>query len=395
MDDHGHHHDEPEDRSPSLAGRLLTYLVLLIAGAALALWGGPKLAPQLPAWAAPAAKFLTPGGDAALQEVTSLRTEVDSKLGALSAGPDADAIRAIAQAEIDAAVGASTTALQSEITALRDQLTASDSGEIEARLAQMETRVEGLSAELGTINDAVSKATLEGGSISEAALATLSANGGKIDGLRAELEAIAARNGALSQRIDDVEAAATRRVAEAEAELAASAEEAKSLAAQKAMQEQLTALANAATGGGPFEQELQAVAAIDGLAVPQNLTDAAAAGIKPVALLEAEFAPLAHEAIRVSIKSDASENGGTLSKISAFFESQVATRSLEPTEGDSVDAILSRMQAGLGTGALDTVLSEAEGLAPPAKSVLASWLNDVAARHAVLGALQSLGASAS
>ncbi len=50
---------QPEQRSGGFASKALAALVLLIAGAALAVWGGPKVAPMLPA---PLAGYLTPAG---------------------------------------------------------------------------------------------------------------------------------------------------------------------------------------------------------------------------------------------------------------------------------------------------------------------------------------------
>jgi len=93
-------YEEHEEQRGSFSSKVLTWLVLLIAGAAGALWGGPKLAPQLPEWAAPAAKFLTPGGDAAVQEVTALRGEVETQLAGLDTGPDAEQIAQIVQEQL-------------------------------------------------------------------------------------------------------------------------------------------------------------------------------------------------------------------------------------------------------------------------------------------------------
>ena len=50
-----------EEAGPSFAGRALTFLLLLLAGAALGIWGAPKLAPLLPSGLAPVANWLTPG----------------------------------------------------------------------------------------------------------------------------------------------------------------------------------------------------------------------------------------------------------------------------------------------------------------------------------------------
>lgn len=414
---HLHDEVEHEERSSSFAGRMLTYLLLLIAGGALALWGGPKVAPQLPPWAAPAAKYLTPGGDAALRDVAALRGEVDEKLSALSVGPDLAEMTGIAEtvatgttraavSNLETRLMAEIGALDDTVGALRDTVTATDSGEIESRLGQMEARLEGVSAELSSLSTTVSEAALSGGKISPEALASLTANAGKIDGLKAELSVISQKNGALSQRIDEVEAAANRKVEEAAvevqsieeraAEAAAQAEiHATEAAVQKALQEQFSALDAAVKSGAGFDTELAAFAEISGTDIPENLNAAASTGILSLANLKSAYAPLAHRAIRDSIKADAKEEGGALGKVTAFFQSQVATRSLAPSEGDSTDAVLSRMEAALEQDNLEQLLVEAEALTGAAQSVLTDWLSSVTARKSVLTAVASLGASAS
>jgi len=52
---------EAEERQGSVAARLLSWLVLLVIGGGVALWGGPKIAPLLPEWAEPARAYLMPG----------------------------------------------------------------------------------------------------------------------------------------------------------------------------------------------------------------------------------------------------------------------------------------------------------------------------------------------
>jgi hypothetical protein len=64
-------HEEHVEEEPgrSLAARVLTGLVILLAGAALGIWGAPKLAPLLPSGMQPVANWLTPGVVGAETEV--------------------------------------------------------------------------------------------------------------------------------------------------------------------------------------------------------------------------------------------------------------------------------------------------------------------------------------
>ena len=64
------HHDE---EGMSWPARFLTALVLIIAGAALGVWGAPKLAPLMPSGLRPVADWLAPGKADAEAEIAALR----------------------------------------------------------------------------------------------------------------------------------------------------------------------------------------------------------------------------------------------------------------------------------------------------------------------------------
>ena len=88
-----------------------------------------------------------------------------------------------------------------------------------------------------------------------------------------------------------------------------------------------------------------------------------------LAELKTAFPGLAHEALRASLRAEAE---GYTGKALAFMKSQVATRSLTPQEGNSTDAILSRIEAALAAGNLTECLSEAEALNDAARGPLTS-----------------------
>ena len=83
------HHEEADEEEAgwSLPARVLTALVLLLAGAGLGLWAAPKLAPMLPSGMKPVADWLTPGSGAAEAEaeIAALRTDLDQGLGGVEA----------------------------------------------------------------------------------------------------------------------------------------------------------------------------------------------------------------------------------------------------------------------------------------------------------------------
>lgn len=392
--------EEYEDvRSASLASRILTWLILLIAGGGLALWGAPKVAPNLPQWAAPAAKFLTPGTLSAEKAIEDVRTETaafkestQSDLDALRAEfetrlaemSNTDELKGLIAEEVDAA----RTGFEADVTALKDQMAAIDGTEIETRLAQLETRFEGVSAEVSSINSALQDAISTGGSVSEEALAQITSKSAEIEGLRAELGQLSALIGGVSQRIDDVEAAADRRVAEAAAQAEAVAKQAETLAKNTAFQNALSDLQVAASAGRSFEEELAAIGEFGLAEIDAVLAETAPTGVATQKALQTELDDLSYDAIRASIKADADD--GTMSRVGAFFQSQLATRSTEAVEGDGTDAVLSRMNGAVAAGDLEVVLTEAQSLREEARAPLENWLSKVELRKNVLDAIAAL-----
>ncbi|MEM9209948.1 MAG: hypothetical protein AAGA63_00560, partial [Pseudomonadota bacterium] len=148
-------------------------------------------------------------------------------------------------------------------------------------------------------------------------------------------------------------------------------------------------LERALDSGDPFVA-LMNNAEID---LPQALAGVADTGVSTLVELQSEFPDLAYAAIRADIAASAGENA--LGRVGAFFRQQVATRSLEPIEGVTTDAILSRMDFALSRGELERVTQEASGLPFSALSVLTPWLDRVTERVGAVRALQTLTLSSS
>jgi hypothetical protein len=401
---HEAYDEHEEQRGTSMSARILRTLAVLVVGAGVALWGAPKLAPMLPQWAAPIVPYLTPGGDAAVEtarnEVEALRTELNDKIAGLNTEIDSDAVREIAGAVVEESVTALENSTQEQLTVMSDTIAAADSGEIEARLAQLEVKIEGLSEQLESQTTALQSVSQSGGELSEDALAQLTTNAGLINGLKAEIEQVSAMTGSLSQRIDEVEVTAERKVAEANDKVAEANEEMERVAASASSAEAaasfklgLEGARRAVARGAPLADHLDKLQAVSDAPLPDVLLASAETGVASIDALVDRFGPLAHEAIQSDIR--ANNEGGALSKLGAFVQSQLATRSLEPVEGDGTDAILSRIGAAIEDGNLQAVLSESEGLNEAAKSVLGGWIEDVNTRAQVIDALDAVSANAS
>jgi len=384
-------YEEHEERHQSLSSRILSWLVLLIAGGGIALWGGPKLAPQLPEWAAPAAKFLTPGGDAAVRDVAALRTEVTERLDSAPQGPTAEELTAMIQTEMDAL----QSSTDEKIAALEAQLASADSSNMDARISTIETQVEGVSAELNALTSSVQTTLSQGGTVSEEALADITSKSAEVEGLRAQLGEMTGQIGTLTQRIEDAETAAEARVAEAEAQAQEAEAKAAQIASNTAYQEALDTLTVQAKQGTPYTAQLAAFTETTDTEIPEILAQNANTGVAALSLLKTQFTELSHQSIRASIKADGEADGGSASKFGAFLKSRVASRSLAPVEGDGTDAVLSRMGAALGDDDLASVASEAAGLSENAAAPLTDWLAAVEARKSVLDILATLASQPS
>ncbi len=355
-----HHDAEHHDSGLEEHGNFPTWLkvmIILLFGAGIALWGGPRIAPLLPSGLEPVARFLTPGGVREAEEIDARLSALEQQQPAPDLPSDAiDAAVRSALADYDAGI-------REELAALRDTVSAVGSADIKTRLATLETAVEGLEAQMTSLGQQLSAAVAESMERQSAMSAEQAASyQAMIDRLNAELDQLAARQGGLQQEIDEVAAANTRIKQEAQSVVGASQ-------AEKAA----TDIAAALETGAAFRPALDLLAGVTEayLATLQGVADS---GVTPLAELKTAFAPLAYEALRASMRADAQGYSG---KALAFLKSQVASRSLTPQSGDSTDAILSRMEAALASGNLAECLSEADALNDAARAPLAGWLASV------------------
>nr|WP_255670554.1 mitofilin family membrane protein [Cognatishimia sp. F0-27] len=123
-----------------------------------------------------------------------------------------------------------------------------------------------------------------------------------------------------------------------------------------------------------------------GVALPDVLTANAAEGVPTQALLVSEFPDLARDALREARAAAPEETSG----LGGFLQAQLGARSVTPREGNDPDAVLSRAEAALAGGDLDTALSEIGMLPEPAQAVLSDWVAKAETRHAAMNATAQL-----
>jgi hypothetical protein len=351
-------------KKTSFSGKVLGALALLLAGGAAALYGGPKLAPLLPVGMAPVAQFLSPGEASATDKIASLENALNKRLTTLESAEAPDVTGQFTALSAD---------MNSRITALSDQVTASDSGDIESRLTAVETKIAGIAASI----DSLSAPT--DGSVD------VSGFQATIDGLKAQIETLSSKQGMIGQKIDDVAANTNRRVEEAQTKVAEVEENAATTISDITRAKAISDIVGALEAGGDFSAALTTLKD-GGVIVPAELAELGA-GVPTLATLKADFSSAAHAGLKASIKGETSDNMS--GKLVGFFKSQVTVRSLEPQDGETTDAVLSRIQGALDGENLADALQQAAGLNDASKSAMANWLSAAQTRQTALDAVSA------
>jgi len=157
------------------------------------------------------------------------------------------------------------------------------------------------------------------------------------------------------------------------------------------------ALTSVLEQGGEFSGELAAAEALAGPSpASEALAPVAAQGLPTKAELLAEFQPLANTMIEGSTLPP--DDAGVVARFMASAKSLVKVRPAGPVEGDTVTAIVSRVEAALKSGALEEAYSQWETLPDSAKSVSADWAARLKMRidaeknlHELIGQLGAAG----
>lgn len=147
------------------------------------------------------------------------------------------------------------------------------------------------------------------------------------------------------------------------------------------------ALAQALETGASFAPIVTELSNL-GIEVPAVLMEAAQTGVPTRSSLAGEFPDIARAALAAD-RSEASKSpsGGGLGD---FFKNQLGLRSVAPKDGDSTDAILSRVEANMRGGDLEKALAEAQGLSEKASAIVTPWATKVQTRLQIEAAFETL-----
>ncbi len=257
---------------------------------------------------------------------------------------------------------------------IRQALTTQDGSlsDLGTRIASLESQ-EAPTVDLSPIEERLAALEAAGGELTSR-LDTLV---GRIDTLERQPmesavseEAIAAYERALADLQAEIEAqrAEVEQMAQEAVAAEANAEEKAQLAASRAA---MAELSNAIDNGSVYSDALTALAS-NGVDVPEVLAAQADTGVPTQAELIASFPEAARDALSEARKAD-TEGAEGVGRVATFFANQLGARSVAPREGDDPDAILSRAEAALRSGVLETALSEIATLPEVAQTALSDW----------------------
>ncbi len=379
-DDTAHSQDLHEN-SGSLAATILKFLAFIVVGGVLALWAGPKIAPNLPGWAAPVAAFLTPGtnqvtnqideiASANQKQIESLSTEIDaSKAAAAEAGAKAsDALAAVetARSDLSSEIAEAAKEPRADIERMNDLAT---------RLVAAEATIEGFRAEI----DALGGISTEDAAPSAEVLARVAAFGASVEGLRAEIADLKERTSQIETLAASEDLAAlTARVAaleEGEAATTGARDEASNIRRDANIAAAVTRIEQALLSGAPFAPALADATSLSGESAPSALADSAASGLPTRDSLAAAFPAAAQAAYAAALEEDAGDSFAE--GVFAKLQGRLGGRPSVETEGGDAGAVLSRIEARLKAGRLADALSEASGLSAAAQAAMAGWLEEL------------------
>ena len=432
----------PVARSPSAFTRLVTHLAAGLAGGAVVLFGGDRLAQFT---GAP-----TPGA-----RVEQLSTDLDKRLTALEAAPKSDAYALIASAEerlnkidgltsdLDALRAAQAkitertdslaaalsgtqgpAALDGRIAALEDQLktlaaaATSDTGgnriadiaAVTSRIAETEGRVSeevsnlrgDIASEIDSrlaIREDATKSdiarvtqTLEKLKADQERLAkevqTAQEEAGRVSSGLAQLSTTVADQAKSFAKADDVAAAVspvTGLLSKIEGNLDGVLQKEKER--QSHTERIVTALElgnlkRAVESGESFADEYAAVETVSGGRLDlKPLEPFKTSGVPTITELKAGARPV----LLAALDASAVDPGASVwDRLLQSAKSVVRIRKVDATDGDEgVEATIARIEKALDDNRLADVLAEARKLPPAASAQIAPWTEKVAARHSV------------
>ena len=326
----------------------------LICGGIITLTFSTKISALLPSGMSPLARFLSPSEALAIERIQIYKLETDNRL---------NKIENIKHPNVDLKVKELRDEINNDIYQISKELSEIDNSKIESRLSDLEMKITNTITLVDELVFNSSKNVIINDS-------PLNKNYDLIiKKLRSEITFLSNQQNFLIEQFNTLK----------NANLNTSKKNSKDL-------NDFDKIKEALNFGGPYKLALEEISKKE-IQIPKVLLDNSE-GVVTMNYLKTNFPTVAHASLKASLKqTDESGLGG---KLLGFLKSQVTVRSLDAQEGNSINAILSRMQVALNNDDLSEVIRQSSDLNGAAKSEIKDWLSLAVKRQETVDAFSEM-----
>ena len=326
----------------------------LICGGIITLSFSTKISALLPSGMAPLARFLSPSEALAIERIQIYKLETDNRL---------NKIENIKHPNVDLKIKELRDEISNDIAQISKELTEIDNSKIENRLSELEKKITNTLTLVDELVFNSSKNVIINDS-------PLNKNYDLIiKKLRSEITFLSNQQNFLIEQFNTLK----------NANLNTSKKNSKDL-------NDFDKIKEALNFGGPYKLALEEISKKE-IQIPKVLLDNSE-GVVTMNYLKTNFPTVAHASLKASLKQ--SDETGLGGKLLGFLKSQVTVRSLDAQEGNSINAILSRMQVALNNDDLSEVIRQSSDLNGAAKSEIKDWLSLAVKRQETIEAFSEM-----
>ena len=326
----------------------------LICGGIITLSFSTKISALLPSGMAPLARFLSPSEALAIERIQIYKLETDNRL---------NKIENIKHPNVDLKIKELRDEISNDIAQVSKELSEIDNSKIENRLSELEKKITNTLTLVDELVFNSSKNVIINDS-------PLNKNYDLIiKKLRSEITFLSNQQNLLIEQFNTLK----------NANLNTFKKNSKDL-------NDFDKIKEALNFGGPYKLALEEISKKE-IQIPKVLLDNSE-GVVTMNYLKTNFPTVAHASLKASLKqTDESGLGG---KLLGFLKSQVTVRSLDAQEGNSINAILSRMQVALNNDDLSEAIRQSSDLNGAAKSEIKDWLSLAVKRQETVDAFSEM-----
>ena len=326
----------------------------LICGGIITLTFSTKISALLPSGMSPLARFLSPSEALAIERIQIYKLETDNRL---------NKIENIKHPNVDLKVKELRDEINNDIYQISKELSEIDNSKIESRLSDLEKKITNTITLVDELVFNSSKNVIINDS-------PLNKNYDLIiKKLRSEITFLSNQQNLLIEQFNTLKTANLNTFKKNSKDL-----------------NDFDKIKEALNFGGPYKLALEEISKKE-IQIPKVLLDNSE-GVVTMNYLKTNFPTVAHASLKASLKqTDESGLGG---KLLGFLKSQVTVRSLDAQEGNSINAILSRMQVALNNDDLSEAIRQSSDLNGAAKSEIKDWLSLAVKRQETIEAFSEM-----